>query len=111
MERLNKAQALVDQKRRDVEQALVEHKRLKIFPILALTTPWPALLFSWRLSAALFGSWMLFWVVGHYLNFFHRREARQKLENAENDLLDLKDDIDDARAAASHDATPAMATT
>ena len=101
MDPLQKAQALVESKRRDVEQSLVEHKRLKVFPILALTTPWPALLFSWRLSAALFGSWMLFWTVGHYLNFFHRREARQKLENAENDLLDVQDDLAAAAATAT----------
>lgn len=75
-------------------QVIVERDRLKYFLILMVTT-WPIGLFwgwSWALYIAV--GWACFWVVGRYLNFFHRRNANIRLAIAQQDV------------AAFHEANP-----
>jgi hypothetical protein len=74
--------ALVIQKEKDVAQSLVERGRLKWFLRAALLLPVMVVYFSWKAALFLGVSATLFYVVGHYLNFFHLREARRQLENA-----------------------------
>lgn len=82
----SRAERLVQQRRADVEQAERERRRLKAFPVLAVATPLVALPFSWQIAAGLFATWLCFWGVGAYLNFFHRRDCAQKLRDAEQEL-------------------------
>jgi hypothetical protein len=74
--------ALVQQKENDVAQSLVERARLKWFLRAAVALPLVSVYFSWKLALFLGVSAMLFFIVGHYLNFFHLREARRQLDNA-----------------------------
>ena len=64
-----------------VTQTEVERNRLKIFPVLAVTT-WPIGLFwHWLWCIAIVLSWLTFFAVGSYLSFFHRRNARGRVDD------------------------------
>lgn len=84
-----RARAAVESRKKDVAQAEKERARLKAFPILAVVTPLVALPFDWRVAVGLCATWLAFWGVGAYLNFFHRRDMAQKLADAERALAEL----------------------
>lgn len=86
---LGRARAAVAARRADVAQAEQERARLKVFPLLAIVTPIVALAFDWRVAIGLCATWLAFWAVGSYLNFFHRRDMAQKLQDAERALAEL----------------------
>ncbi len=76
----------------DLERALTEGRRLKWFAVLMFTT-WPiGLIWGPWWAAYIAVGWFCFWAVGHYLNFFHRRNARIRLEEAREDLALAPDD-------------------
>lgn len=71
------------------EQALKERRRLKWFLVLAATT-WPVGLLAGPWYAAwIFVTWLLFWAVGRYSNYFHVKQARTSLKDAEDELAQL----------------------
>lgn len=76
----------VETRRSRLEQSLKERGRLKWFLILAVTT-WPLGLFAGPWYAAwIFVTWLIFYAVGRYSNFFHVRQATTNLHNAEEEL-------------------------
>lgn len=79
-----------------VVQTEVERGRLKVFLILAATT-WPiGLVWHWLWCVAIALSWLTFFAVGSYLSFFHRRNARSRVEDLERQLRAQGVDPDDA---------------
>ncbi len=87
---VGRARAGVVKGRAELEQADRERRRLRWFPLLALVTPFLALPFDWRVALGLFGTWMAFWAAGAYLNFFHRKDCEQKLDDAQRALHDVE---------------------
>lgn len=76
-----------------VAQTEVERARLKVFLILAAVT-WPLGLFwHWLWCVAIVLSWLTFFAVGSYLSFFHRRNARSRVEDLERHLRSLGVDV------------------
>ncbi len=68
-----------------------ERRNLKWFLVLAALGPVPAwVLSSWRMALAVAGGFMLFYVVGRYLNFMHVRHASQDVVGARVDLIRLE---------------------
>jgi nitrate reductase NapE component len=69
-----------------VGQAETERRRLKWFFVLAATT-WPLGLVGGPWYAAwIFAGWLVFWGVGAYSNYFHKKQAAINLKNAEDEL-------------------------
>ncbi len=76
-----------------VVQTEVERNRLKTFLVLAGTT-WPiGLVWHWLWSIAIVLSWLTFFAVGSYLSFFHRRNARSRVEDLERQLRAMGADV------------------
>ncbi len=69
-----------------LEQILKEKRRLKWFVALALTT-WPIGFIGGPWYAAwIFVGWLIFWGVGTYSSYFHLKQAKTNLKNAEDEL-------------------------
>lgn len=81
-----RARALLDARARDVAQAEKERRRLRVFPVVAVVAGVLALPFHRTAAAGLFATFLAFWAVGHYLNYFHRRDMAQKLADARRAL-------------------------
>lgn len=76
----------VETRRGRLEQSLKERGRLKWFLILAATT-WPIGLLAGPWYAAwICATWLIFWAVGRYSNYFHVKQATTNLQNAEEEL-------------------------
>lgn len=82
-------QRKVASRRGRLEQLLKEKRRLKWFLVLAATT-WPLGLLAGPWYAAwIFVTWLLFWGVGRYSNYFHAKQAVTSLKDAEDELASL----------------------
>lgn len=72
---------------RDVEQSQLERARLRFIPLGLLVAPWVAwAIFDWKIGVYAAVAVLLFWAVGHYLNYFHLKDAKQKLADAQDAL-------------------------
>lgn len=81
-----KLEKKIDKAEADLARSLREGQRLRWFVILMVTT-WPVgLIWGPWWAAYIATGWFCFWGVGHYLNFFHRRNSRIRLAEAKEDL-------------------------
>ncbi|MFZ9886474.1 MAG: hypothetical protein ACO3JL_03135 [Myxococcota bacterium] len=79
----------IEKRKQRLAQALHEKGRLKWFLVLSVTT-WPLGLFAGPWYAAWIGcGWLVFWAVGSYSNYFHIKQAKTNLQNAEDELSAL----------------------
>lgn len=94
-EELAKAERRVGKRRAKVEQTLLEKGRLKWLHLILALSPL-GLLWAWWVAAWIAFAWITFWGVGAYMNYFHLREAENRLAEAERELEELR-----ARSASS----------
>lgn len=84
-----KAERRVEKRRAKVEQTLVEKRRLKWIHLLLVLSP-VGLIWAWWVAAWIVFAWITFWGVGAYMNYFHLREAENRLAQAQRELEELK---------------------
>lgn len=79
----------VQKRRAKVEETLVEKGRLKWLHLILVGVPVGAF-WAWWIAAWVAFAWITFWGVGAYMNYFHLREARTRLSQAEAELSALR---------------------
>lgn len=87
---IEKARRTFEDAKKQVEQSQIEYKRLRYFVILAVVTPPLALLYHWVAALLTLTTWVSFWLVGWYINYFYRRESLARMHTAEDALRRLE---------------------
>lgn len=89
--RVRRLERRMEKRRQKLAQMEKERRRLKWFVVLAFVTGPIGFVWAWWAAAWIFFGWLTFFAVGAYLNYFHVREAKRQLDDAERELEEAQE--------------------